>query len=61
MGGSSGKIVYKEDARKEYLSSEGKVDWDKVENRYKELKEIKTSLANKYFTAEVSKKVREMP
>jgi hypothetical protein len=30
MGGSSGKIVFKEDARKEFLDGEGKVDWSKV-------------------------------
>jgi hypothetical protein len=27
MGGSSSKIVYKENARKEFLDAEGKVDW----------------------------------
>ena len=30
MGGSSAKIVYKEEARKEFLNPEGKVAWEKV-------------------------------
>ncbi len=50
MGGNSGKIIFKDDARKSYLDAEGKVDWSKVEARWKYLSKIKVSLANKYFT-----------
>ena len=61
MGGSSGKIVFKEDARKEFLDGEGKVDWNKVQARWKDLAKVKVCLANKYFNAEVSKKARTLP
>ena len=37
------------------------MEWTKVQNRWKELKDIKCSLANKYFTEEVVKKAKEMP
>lgn len=30
MGGSSGKIVFKEEARKQLLKQDNTVDWDKV-------------------------------
>lgn len=42
--------VYLEDVRKQFLNGEGNVDWDKVEARWAELKKVKVSLANKYFT-----------
>lgn len=48
-----GKIIFKEEARKEFLDSNGNVDWNKVQNRYKYLKEIKESLGNKHFTNDV--------
>jgi hypothetical protein len=43
------------------LNTQGHVDFDKVEARWGYLKTIKESLANKFFTAEVSKKVRTLP
>ena len=44
------KIVFKEEARKDYLNSEGNVDFDKIEARWNQLKNVKVSLANKYWT-----------
>lgn len=60
MDAFKGKIVYKEEIRKEFLNGEGQVDWDKVEARWKELSSVKVSLANKYFTEEVGKKARQL-
>lgn len=54
------KVVFMEDARKQYLDGEGNVDWDKVEARWLGLRSVKTSLGNKYFTKEVSQKAREL-
>jgi creatine kinase len=56
-----GHIVHLSDARKKYLNPEGNVDFDKIEARWGYLKTVKESLANKHFTAEVSKKVRTLP
>lgn len=50
MSGGEGNIVFKEEARKQFLNEEGKVDWDKVEGKWKDLSQVKVSLANKYFT-----------
>lgn len=46
-------IIFKDEARAPYLNEEGSVDWNKVTTRYAELKTIKESLGNKYFTPEV--------
>ena len=43
------------------MSTEGNVDFDKVEARWGYLKTVKESLANKYFTQEVSAKARTLP
>ncbi len=43
------------------MNGEGNVDWDRVEARWAELRKTKTSLGNKYFTADVSKKARSLP
>ena len=53
-------IVFIEEARKQFLDGEGKVDWDKVEAKWIELRSLKTSLGNKYFTKEVSQKARQL-
>ena len=50
--------VFKEDARKAYLDSEGKVDLGKIQARWTELSKIKVSLGNKYFTPAVVEKVK---
>jgi hypothetical protein len=52
------ECVFIEDARKQYLDGEGNVAWDKVEARWLELRSIKTSLGNKFFTKEASQKAR---
>ena len=52
--------VYLEEVRKDFLDGDGNVDWDKVEARWAELKKVKVSLANKYFTPECSKKARSL-
>ncbi len=46
---------------KKYTDGQGKVVWDKVVARFKELAKIKVSLANKYFNEEVQKKARTLP
>ena len=43
-----------------FLNAEGNVDFDKVEARWKELKNVKVSLANKYWTPEVRNKADEL-
>lgn len=43
------------------LNEHGKVDWGKVEARWKELGKVKVCLASKYFTKEVSDKARTLP
>ncbi len=52
-GDSMTQIIFKEDARKAYLHQSGGVNWDAVEQKLQELKDIKMSLANKHFTAGV--------
>jgi len=39
-----------------FLNADGNVDFDRVEARWKELKNAKVSLANKYWTPEVRNK-----
>ncbi|MCA9366922.1 hypothetical protein KC887_01495 [Candidatus Kaiserbacteria bacterium] len=46
-------IVFKEEARAPYLTTDGNVDWNKVEARWTELKSVKESLGNKHFTPKV--------
>ena len=43
------------------MNNQGHVDFDKVEARWGYLKSVKECLANKHFTAEVSKKARSLP
>jgi arginine kinase len=50
-----------ENCRKNYLNESGKVDWDKVQARWNELKNGKVSLANKYFTQDVYNKSKSLP
>ena len=47
-GGSC--VVHLQDCRKKYLDSDGNVDWSKVEQRWTDLKKVKESLANKFYT-----------
>ena len=44
-----------------FLDSEGKVDWSKVQGRWNDLKSVKVSLANKFFTNEVMDKAKSLP
>ena len=44
-----------------FLNAKGEVDFDKVEERWKELADIKVSLAAKYWTAETANKARSLP
>jgi creatine kinase len=53
-------VVFLEDCRKKYLNAEGKVDWSKVEARWAELKNVKASLANKFWTADTRKKAETL-
>lgn len=46
-------VVFLADCRKKYLNAEGNVDWSKVEARWAELKNIKISLASKFWNASV--------
>jgi arginine kinase len=50
---SPGRIVFKNEARKIFLASDGTVNWDKVTLRYQYLKTKKESLGNKHFTENV--------
>jgi hypothetical protein len=50
-----------ENCRKNYLNSQGNVDWSKVRARWTYLKTVKESLANKYFTPEVEAKASSLP
>jgi arginine kinase len=49
-------VVFLADCRKKYLNAEGNVDWSKVEAKWAELKNVKVSLANKFWTPETRKK-----
>ncbi len=49
----SGTIIYKDEARKLFLTDDGNVDWDKVSERNEYLRPIKESLSNKHFTSEI--------
>ena len=53
-------VVFLEDARKQFLDGEGNVSWDSVEAKFSELRKIKVSLANKYFTKDASAKARSL-
>lgn len=44
------QIVFKEEARKQYLDESGKVDFNKIKARWEALAKVKVSLGNKYFT-----------
>jgi arginine kinase len=46
-------VVFLEDCRKKYLNEEGNASWDAVQARWDELKNVKISLANKFFTNNV--------
>lgn len=56
-----GKIVFISDARKIFLTPSGDVDWDKVDERWQNLKAVKESLANKYCTKAVLDKAKTLP
>lgn len=53
--------IFKEEARRPYLTSEGAVDWNKVGARFAELKAKKESLGNKHFTPEVRAMALTLP
>ena len=42
-------IIFKPEARAQFLDKDGKVDFNKVKARFEELKKKKVSLCNKYF------------
>ncbi len=43
-------VVFLAECRKKYLNAEGNVDWSKVDTKWAELKNVKVSLANKFWT-----------
>ncbi len=43
-------VVFLAVCRKNYLNAEGNVDWSKVDTKWAELKNVKVSLANKFWT-----------
>ncbi|CAK66751.1 unnamed protein product (macronuclear) [Paramecium tetraurelia] len=57
---SQHKIFAKQDVRKLYLDEQGNVDFNKIQARWDELKNIKVSLANKHYTQAVVEKVKTM-
>ncbi len=48
-----GTIIFKDSARKLFLTNDGNVDWEKIEQRYDHLRSIQESLSNKHFTSEI--------
>ena len=46
------QVVFKDEARAPYVK-EGNVDWGKVSDRFRALKDVKVSLGNKHFTPRV--------
>ena len=54
-------VVFLEDCRKKYLNEQGNVSWNAVQARWDQLKKVKISLANKFFTANVRSAVEELP
>ena len=53
-------IVFLEDCRKKYLDQNGNVCWSKVAEKWDELRKVKASLANKFFTPEVRNKAESL-
>lgn len=53
-------VVYLENCRKNYLNAQGNVDWGKVDAKWAELKAVKVSLANKFWTPETRKKAETL-
>jgi arginine kinase len=53
-------VVYLADCRKKYLNAEGNVDWNKVEARWSELKNVKVCLANKFWTVDIRTKAQSL-
>ena len=60
MGCEASSGVYIAEARQHFLKNDGSVDWNQVQQRWDELRRIKESLANKYFTPEVRQKVETL-
>ena len=61
MDTNKSKIIFKNEARKEYVNADGTVNWTAVRNRYTVLKNIKESLGNKYFTDDVERWAQSLP
>jgi creatine kinase len=53
-------IVFLEDCRQKYLDQNGNVCWSKVAEKWDELRKVKTSLANKFFTSDVRSKAESL-
>ena len=54
-------VVFLEDCRKKYINAQANVDWNKVEARWAELKNVKVCLSNKFWTADTRKKAETLP
>jgi len=57
---NDGKIVFIDEARKQFVKEDGSVDWDKVKQRWDHLRPMKESLANKYWTKETEEKAKSL-
>ncbi|CAD8067476.1 unnamed protein product [Paramecium primaurelia] len=55
------QCVFKLDAHKLQLDADGNVDFAKIQARWDDLKSVKVSLGNKYFTSEVVEKAKTLP
>lgn len=55
------EIIFKREARQLFLDEAGNVDWDKIQSRWNMLREIKESLGNKHFSAEVLRWAQGLP
>jgi creatine kinase len=57
----AGEIIFKDEARKKFLREDGRVDWNKVTDRYEYLRTVKESLGNKHFTPQVLEWILSLP
>ena len=57
---SIAKNLYLTSVRKAFLKPNGQVDWEVVLQRWTKIKNVKESLASKFYTEEVHNKIKNM-
>ena len=58
---AAGRIVFIDEARQAFLNEKGEVDWEKVQERWNQLKKVKESLAAQFYTQAVHEKAKTLP